>query len=278
LAKIAFNTALSDEYQTLFDSCHVRPERATAVNTLVDKLEQNRQRYAGVGGPLDIPWFFVGVVHGMEASFNFKCHLHNGDPLTARTVHEPPNRPIAGTPPFTWEESATDALRLKKLDTVGDWTLTRTLYQLEAYNGFGYRRSHPDVLTPYLWSFSNHYTRGKYVADGTFSPSAVSKQCGAAVLLRRMAELSVIEFGPDGELLTDTDAHGGASDTLFEKFGPFVQFSTKKKSDGAEALQRMLNTFPGIVLKVDGVPGEKTSNAFKKVTGHFLFGDPRAPQ
>jgi hypothetical protein len=37
----------------------------------------------------------------------------------------------------------------------------------------------------------------------------------------------------------------------------------------------MLNTFPGIFVKVDGVPGERTSDAFRKVTGHFLFGDPR---
>jgi lysozyme family protein len=275
---MAFTGSLRDEYQTLFDSCHVRPERATEVSALVKKLEQNRDRYASVGAPLDVPWFFVGVVHGLEASFNFKCHLHNGDPLTARTVHEPPNRPASGAPPFTWEESATDALRLKKLTAVPEWTLPRTLYQLEAYNGFGYRRNHREVLTPYLWSFSDHYTRGKYIADGTFSASAVSRQCGGAVMLRRMAELSIIEFAPDGTLLTEAGAHSGASDALFEEFGPFVQFSSKEKSAGAEALQRMLNTFPGIVLKVDGVPGEKTSNAFRKVTGHFLFGDPRAQQ
>ena len=55
-------------------------------------------------------------------------------------------------------------------------------------NGFGYRRFHSGVLSPYLWSYSNHYTSGKYVADGTFDPDAVSKQCGSAVILRRMAE------------------------------------------------------------------------------------------
>ena len=62
-----------------------------------------------------------------------------------------------------------------------------TLFQLEGYNGFGYRDHHPTVPSPYLWSFSNHYTRGKYVADGRFSPTAVSQQCGAAVLLKRLA-------------------------------------------------------------------------------------------
>jgi hypothetical protein len=29
-------------------------------------------------------------------------------------------------------------------------------------------------------------------------------------------------------------------------------------------------------VKLDGVPGEKTSDAFRKVTGRFLPGDPRA--
>ncbi len=44
------------------------------------------------------------------------------------------------------------------------------------------------MLSPYLWSFSTHYQCGKYVADGRWSETAVSKQCGAAVLLRRLAE------------------------------------------------------------------------------------------
>src|SRR4029077_17378517 len=148
----------------------------------------------------------------------------------------------SGQPPFTWEESATDALRLKKLDKVTDWNLPRTLYQLEAYNGFGYRLRHPEVLTPYLWSFSDHYTQGQYVADGTFSSTAVSKQCGAAVLLRRMAELGVIEFRPDGTPITNVPDRDGTSNSLFETFGPLVQFSTKRKSAEVANLQTLLNT------------------------------------
>jgi len=56
------------------------------------------------------------------------------------------------------------------------------LYEFEKWNGFGYRLYHPKVLSPYLWGFSNHYTSGKYTADGKFDESAVSTQCGAAVL------------------------------------------------------------------------------------------------
>jgi peptidoglycan hydrolase-like protein with peptidoglycan-binding domain len=44
------------------------------------------------------------------------------------------------------------------------------------------------VKSPYLWSFSNHYTKGKYVGDGRWSETAVSQQCGAMVLLKRLQE------------------------------------------------------------------------------------------
>jgi lysozyme family protein len=98
----------------------------------------------------------------------------------------PAGRPVKGTPPFTWEESAADALTLRKIDQWKDWTIEGVLYQIEGYNGWGYRLHHPTVLTPYLWSFSNHYIKGKYIADGTWSDNAVSNQCGAGVLLKGM--------------------------------------------------------------------------------------------
>jgi lysozyme family protein len=60
------------------------------------------------------------------------------------------------------------------------------LYRLEAYNGFGYRRK--GVPSPYLWSFCNLYERGKYVADGQYDPNAVSKQCGAGVMLKKLKD------------------------------------------------------------------------------------------
>jgi lysozyme family protein len=127
-----------------------------------------------------VPWYFT--IHN-RSDMNHQA-LHNGDPLSARTVQVPAGRPPKGQPPFTWEESAADALALKRLDAQTDWTLAGTLYQLECYNGWGYRRHHPHVLSPYLWSFSGHYTCGKYVADGRWSEAATSRQCGAAVLLR----------------------------------------------------------------------------------------------
>ncbi len=267
MAKVPFTQALRKEYEDLFNSCDIKPGRMAAVEDIITKLLANRDRYEGVGARLDIPWFCIAVIHNMEASLNFTKHLHNGDPLSARTMHVPAGRPKHGNPPFTWEDSATDALTLRGLEKISDWSLADTLYQIEGYNGWGYRLYHSHVLSPYLWSFSTLYTSGKYVADGTWSDTAKSDQCGAAVLLRRMVESRHLEFA---DQLAPTETTPPL----------IVAYSMAKSPDPAvmaraEALQRWLNTFPGIFVKVDGVPGERTSNAYKQVIGLYLPGDPR---
>lgn len=267
MAKIQFTDALRNEYQTLFDTCQIKPPKVQEVETLVSRLIANKARYANVGTPLDIPWYVIAVIHNMECSQRFDQHLHNGDPLTARTRNVPAGRPKAGDPPFTWEESATDALTFDGLTKWQDWTIPGILYCLEGYNGWGYRLHHPAVKTPYLWSGSNHYTSGKYVADGTWSDTAVSAQCGAATLLRRIAEKS------------ELDAESHISDTAlaaaFAKKSVLFSYAPSKVTPGGIELQHFLNGFPDIFLKEDGKLGEKTSDALKQIFGHYLAGDPR---
>lgn len=267
MAKISFTPSLRREYEDLFNTCLIRPQKARAVEGIISRLLANKTRYEDAGDGMGVPWFFIAVVHSMESSLSFQKHLHNGDSLKNRTKNEPAGRPRAGNPPFSWEESARDALSLRKLSDI-DWSLADTLYQLEGYNGWGYRIYHPHVLSPYLWSFSNHYTSGKYIADGTWSDTAVSKQCGAAVLLRRMAEMTEIEFKDQPRPEAPT--------------GVIVRYSMSKSKDpdmvsGAENLQRWLNTYPGIFVKVDGIPGKRTSAAYRRITGAYLPGDPRIP-
>jgi len=175
---------LSKEYVDLWRSCEIRPARGKEVDAIVDRIVDHKRRYVDAGKPHGVPWHVVGVIHMLEGSGSFKTHLHNGDPLTARTVHVPAGRPKSGTPPFAWEESASDALVFDGLGTWKNWSLPGTLFALERFNGFGYRPK--KIHSPYLWSFSNQYAKGKFVADNVFSPTAVSQQCGAAVLLRRM--------------------------------------------------------------------------------------------
>src|SRR3954452_25327944 len=115
------DAALRTEYERLFATCKVRAERAQAVDTIVDRLVAARTRYAGLETVLGTPWYVVAVIHSLESGQRFDRHLHNGDPLTARTTHVPAGRPARGNPPFTWEASATDALQLHGFDRWHDW-------------------------------------------------------------------------------------------------------------------------------------------------------------
>ena len=186
--------SLAAEYRELFHASPIRPERAAETARLARRLAAtaSKVRYAAVGAGLGVPWHVVGILHLLESGGDFTRHLHNGDPLAGRTVHVPKGRPAAGQPPFSWEESAGDALALAGLDVWEDWSLAGTAYVFEGYNGFGYRRRSPAIHSPYLWSFTMAYASGKFVADGVWSATATSRQCGAMALLRALIEAGLI--------------------------------------------------------------------------------------
>lgn len=193
--RAATTANMRDEYVRFFTTQAWKNEEARRLalrhaRSAISFLE----RYEAVGEPLGIPWWFIAGLHLLESGFNFTTHLHNGDRLSARTVRVPRGRPVAGKPPFRWEDSAKDALELQKLTNLEDWSLPNALARWEAYNGFGYR--HRGIPTPYLWSMSTIYTKGKYVSDGRFDPEAISRQCGAAVFLRGLFEERGVELDP----------------------------------------------------------------------------------
>ncbi len=187
--------SLAPEYARMFAELTPRDGFADSIGWHLTMLRESKAKYASVGKQTGVPWYFIGVIHALEASFNFRAHLHNGDhPLSQRTRQVPSGRPLTWLPPADWESSAKDALRLLGFTGKTDWSLERTLFRLEAYNGFGYRRI--GVPTPYLWSFSNHYEAGKFVADGKFNAKARSQQCGTAVMLKLLADAGEIVLTP----------------------------------------------------------------------------------
>lgn len=195
MAKISW-PQLEPEYNRLWASMEIRASWHAPLERRARDILANKARYQGVSLKTGVPWYFIGIVHSLECGMKFTGHLHNGDSLKKRTWQVPAGRPVKGNPPFTWEESACDALLMKSLDKVKEWSIARVLYELERYNGFGYRTYHPSTLSPYLWSGSTHYARGKYVADGKWSSTAVSQQTGAAPLLAKLQELDkTIVFG-----------------------------------------------------------------------------------
>jgi len=190
--------------EKLFYSAILRVDKIKEIDTVLNKLMPKQDLYETVAKKVnkDMPWWFVLMVHAMEAGHfanPFNYHLHCGDPLTSRTFHVPKGRPkhnprFGASPPtvknpYSWEESALDALMLLKYNSVKDWSLGNILWLFEEFNGLGYRKYHKSVPTPYVWSYTSIYSKGKYVADGKFDNNAISRQPGCAAFLLRLKQL-----------------------------------------------------------------------------------------
>lgn len=193
-----YDATARDGYRVLWQTCIVDPARRLEVEHSITEIIRGAKQYHEVGDATGVPWYVVGCLHLLECNCSFSHHLHNGDPLDRQTVHVPAERPPAPWPiaglsrDELWFHSALDALRIASMDRWHDWSVPGILYNIERYNGFGYR-SH-DINSPYLWAASNHYVCGKYTADDKWSATAVSDQVGAAVVLRTMVNDGHIEL------------------------------------------------------------------------------------
>lgn len=139
-------------------------------------------KYQGIAQETRVPWFVIAVIHEREASQNWMGNLAQGDRWDQVSVHVP-----KGRGPFpSFERAAVDALvncapyaaRWK------DWSAGGALTLLEQYNGLGYATR--GLASPYVWSGTDQYVSGKYVADGVFDPNVVDKQLGCACILKAM--------------------------------------------------------------------------------------------
>lgn len=211
--------------------------RGPEFTPVAKRLVAAKQRYITVSGRTGVPWPFIAVTHQRESSQNWSKSLAQGDPFDRVSTHVP-----AGRGPFaTWEDAAYDALvncgpyaaRNK------DWSIGGMLSLLERYNGVGYfNRGLP---SPYIWSGTDQYSRGKYVRDGVFDPDEVDKQLGCAGLILAMMQIDPSIKFEDGPVATPTGALRDAE---------WLQSSLNKL--GADPQ-----------LDVDGIAGPATRNAVR---------------
>lgn len=196
---------LKADYANLWKSMVIKPDKAATVTSIAQKLIAHQATYEAVEDETGVPWFVIAALHNRESDADFSTYLGNGEPLNRVTRLVP-----KGRGPFpSWEDGAKDALAIDGLDKVTDWSPERACFEIEKFNGFGYRNK--GIPSPYLWSFSNNYRAGKYVADGQFSASAVDQQCGAIPILKRLMELTGSSFddGDDDAVSPTVPSTGG---------------------------------------------------------------------
>lgn len=169
-------------YSAIIPTLKVNENKRVQLKLICEKFHKNRERYYIVSQLTKVPEDVIFAIHMRECSADFKGVLCNGERIigTGLKTRLVPK----GRGPFsTWEESATDELEHKKhlFPKDGNWTMEAKLNFCEGFNGLGYKNR--GLPSPYVLSWTNGYTKGKYVADGKFDPNFVDKQCGVAAII-----------------------------------------------------------------------------------------------
>lgn len=192
--------ALTQKNAARWAAMHVRPERVKELDAVAKRLcaPVAQARYQAISKAVWASpdrWQFVAVVHEREASQKFDRQLAQGDRLDQVSHNDPASRgPFFNHPA---DPPGQDAFYRGALDALVDcpphaskwmdWSIGGMLTLLEEYNGLGYAGM--GVPSAYVWSGSDQYESGKYVADHVYRASAVDVQEGCAPLLQRMALL-----------------------------------------------------------------------------------------
>lgn len=195
-----------------WSAMHIRASKIPAFDATAKRLCEptTKARYQGVadrlhvGGYQGLPWWFVAVVSEREYGGppHWDRQLGQGDPLNQVSRHDPRGRgpffdhPGDITPGNdAWTRACLDAL----IDCAPyaakwkDWTSGGTLTILEEYNGLGYAAH--GVPSAYVWSGTDQYISGKYVADHDYRPNVIDVQEGCApIISRMMANDNSIQF------------------------------------------------------------------------------------
>jgi lysozyme family protein len=169
-------------YNQMWDEAELDSRSSASEHAMRNRL-MGRQNYDEVRASVGVPLLFLIPIHEREASGAFSRHLHNGDPLTARTVHVPAGRPKSGNPPFAWSESAADALRLQKVDKVTNWSIERVLYEQHRYNGI---TSH---ASSYVFAGTQFYKSGMWVADHQYDPIKTDPRPGTLMHMKMLIKI-----------------------------------------------------------------------------------------
>lgn len=267
---------LLPEYKALLSTMRVlRPQQVDVAARKIQALVPTI--YAPEQEATHVPAVLVGALDYREDDNNLRCGLGQGDPYNRISTHVPRNKG-----PFSSKSEADIFyIRYDHLDdNSAPWSWPYACWKGEAWNGFG-PRNH-GIHTGYLWGGTNHYVKGKYVADGVWDPNYVDTQLGIIPVMMRLVAL-------DPSLAFDTGVnldHTAAPPPVPQPVPVGVGGGSLDTPDTANMhdtvwLQNALNRaflMPDEQLQVDGNYGRRTREAvrafqrFNKLDADGLFG------
>jgi lysozyme family protein len=229
-------SVLKPRYQELFTSCQIRSSWLERIASVAEYIVNKRSQYAPIEAQTTTPWWFIGILHYREANFQ-DAHLHNGDPLTNRTIRFPEGRPLASPAngiAYTFFESAVDALCMMKYDKAKDRSAGAWLWRFEMWDGFDYAKR--GINSEYLWNGTNHFgsgaNQGIFVAEGQFDPFGKSDRVGAGAILWYFLYKGMLGAEAQELLQTSTETVGNGSASVLVSPGGNASFNYTTQSVG----------------------------------------------
>lgn len=230
-------------------SYNLRGTQSSDLKSFYANWKKNKARYEAVEAKTGVPAELIAALHWRESTANFKTYLHQGDPLGRKAVHVPKNIPLF----HKWENAAVHALNMKgsirkKLGITATTTDMAALATFaEYYNGLGYH--YKKTASPYVYSGTNQYSRGKYVADGRYSRTHRDNQLGVVTMLNYITEMEAL-------------GGSGASPATDATSQPMLE-----KGDSGDAVERLQEKLKGAGYyrgAVDGDFGRGTRAAVRR--------------
>ena len=122
-------------YENNWQNMQIRPGSAGRAKEEAARLQKNKSIYQQIETITRVPWYFIGLCHDRESGFDLNTYLGNGQALNRVTTIVPKGRgPFLG--PNAFVDGAVDALRIQGFVGATDWSIARTLFRLEGFNGY----------------------------------------------------------------------------------------------------------------------------------------------
>lgn len=183
---------LLEQNKLRWEKCKVFSDKGPAFDGIAKRITANKAVYVDIEKATGVPWWFVGMVHYRESNLDMSTNIANGQSFSKKTTIVP-----KGRGPFkTFKEAAVDALVncAPYASKNKDWSAAGALTKFEEYNGLGY--ANKGIASPYVWSGTDQYTSGKYVADHVFDADVVDVQMGGAGILKFLGVFNKNVAGP----------------------------------------------------------------------------------
>lgn len=172
---------LKAEYLALLSKAKIT--RASEAKSRAAEIIKLKPHYAPVSEKTGVPIIWLMAINERESGSSLLSYLGNGQRLNRVTTIVPKGR----GPWADWPSGAVDGLTCEHLVGLNGWDWPFSLYHEEAWNGFG-PRDH-GKHTGYLWSGTDVYTGGKYVADGIWNPNFSDPQLGTVPIMLALIAL-----------------------------------------------------------------------------------------